>query len=73
MFNQLVTFCKTTFEETGIEPQIIVTDHADNLKLDKIEFEKTKVDLKLNKWLLKTKWLPHFIAFISFIFAFDYC
>ena len=40
---------------------------------DKIEFEKTKVDLKLNKWLLKTKWLPHFIAFISFIFAFDYC
>ena len=36
---------------------------------DKIEFEKTKVDLKLNKWLLKTKWLPHFIAFISFIFA----
>ena len=40
LFNQLVTFCKTTFEETGIEPQIIVTDHADNLKLDKIEFEK---------------------------------
>ena len=36
---------------------------------DKIEFEKTKVDLKLNKWLLKTKWLPHFIAFISFIFV----
>ena len=36
---------------------------------DKIEFEKTKVDLKLNKWLLKTKWLPHFIAFISFLFA----
>ena len=36
---------------------------------DKIEFEKTKVDLKLNKWLLKTKWLPHFIAFIYFIFA----
>ena len=36
---------------------------------DKIEFEKTKVDLKLNKWLLKTKWLPNFIAFIYFIFA----
>ena len=40
---------------------------------DKIEFEKTKVDLKLNKWLLKTKWLPHFIAFISFIFAVYVC
>ena len=36
---------------------------------DKIEFEKTKVDLKLNKWLLKTKWLPHFIAVISFAFT----
>ena len=36
---------------------------------DKIEFEKTKVDLKLNKWLLKTKWLPHFIDLIYFIFA----
>jgi predicted methyltransferase len=36
---------------------------------EKIEFEKSKIDLKLNKWLLKTKWLPHFIAFISFVFA----
>ena len=34
-----------------------------------IDFEKSKIDLELNKWLLKTKWLPHFIAFISFIFA----
>ncbi|MFZ2968447.1 MAG: DUF3732 domain-containing protein [Sulfuricurvum sp.] len=40
LFNQLVSFCKTTFEETGIEPQIIVTDHADNLTLDAdIDFE----------------------------------
>ena len=40
LFNQLVTFCKTTFEETGIEPQIIVTDHADHLKLyNNIDFE----------------------------------
>ena len=36
---------------------------------DKIEFEKTKVDLKLNKWLLKTKWLPHIITIISLLFA----
>lgn len=34
LFNQLVSFCKSTLEETGIEPQIIVTDHADNLTLD---------------------------------------
>ena len=36
---------------------------------ERIDFEKSKVDLNLNKWLLKTKWLPHFIAFISFLFA----
>ncbi|WP_066350255.1 DUF3732 domain-containing protein [Aliarcobacter skirrowii] len=39
IFNQLVFYCKKTFEETGIEPQIIVTDHADHLELDGIEFE----------------------------------
>ena len=40
LFNQLLSFCKTTFEETGIEPQIIVTDHADNLTLDNgVDFE----------------------------------
>ena len=40
IFNQLISFCNVTLKETGLEPQIIVTDHADNLKLDKIEFEK---------------------------------
>lgn len=40
-----------------------------NTEKERIEFEKSKIDLKLNKWLLKTKWLPHFIAFISFLFA----
>lgn len=40
LFNQLVSFCKTTLEETGIEPQIIITDHADHLILDNnIDFE----------------------------------
>jgi hypothetical protein len=33
MYSQLVRFCDETKKETGIEPQIIVTDHADNLKL----------------------------------------
>lgn len=40
IFNQLISFCNITLKETGLEPQIIVTDHADNLKLDEIEFEK---------------------------------
>ena len=34
LFNQLVKFAVQTLEETGIEPQIIITDHADNLELD---------------------------------------
>lgn len=37
-YEQLVTFCKETLEETGIEPQIIITDHADKLKLDNVDF-----------------------------------
>lgn len=39
LYNQMVKFCSDTLKETGIEPQIIITDHADNLKLDNIEFE----------------------------------
>lgn len=40
LFNQLVSFCKTTLKETGIEPQIIITDHADKLELDNgVSFE----------------------------------
>jgi hypothetical protein len=34
MFSAMVKFCQETKEETGIEPQIIVTDHADHLELD---------------------------------------
>lgn len=40
IFNQLVSYCKNTLDETGIEPQIIITDHADHLKLDGIKFEE---------------------------------
>jgi len=40
LYTQLVKFCEETLKETGIEPQIIVTDHADNLKLDgEVTFE----------------------------------
>ena len=39
LFNQLVSFCKTTLEKTGIEPQIIITDHAYKLELDSVDFE----------------------------------
>lgn len=33
MFNKLVEFCEQTQKSTGIMPQIIVTDHADDLTL----------------------------------------
>ena len=33
MFSAMVKYCSDTKEATGIEPQIIVTDHADNLDL----------------------------------------
>lgn len=34
LYNQLVKFCEDTFNETGIKPQIIITDHADHLNLN---------------------------------------
>jgi len=34
IFNQFISYCKSTLKETGIEPQIIITDHADYLILD---------------------------------------
>lgn len=33
LYTELVNYCKDTKEKTGIEPQIIVTDHADKLKI----------------------------------------
>lgn len=39
LFDQLVAFCNSTEEETGIKPQIIITDHADNLDLVNTNFE----------------------------------
>ncbi|NQT58513.1 MAG: DUF3732 domain-containing protein, partial [Bacteroidetes bacterium] len=39
LFNQLISFCNRTEKDTGIIPQIIVTDHADNLKLADVDFE----------------------------------
>ncbi len=46
MFNQFVSYCKNTLVETGIEPQIIITDHADHLNLEEVDFES----------LVKARW-----------------
>jgi len=34
VYAQLLRFCSETYDQTGINPQIIVTDHADNLTLE---------------------------------------
>ena len=39
LYSELVRFCRITLEQTGIEPQIIVTDHADHLNLTEGTFE----------------------------------
>ena len=46
IFNRLVEFCDKTEELTGIKPQVIVTDHADNLELEKGDFK----DFVVAKW-----------------------
>lgn len=40
LYEQLVKHCIETEKRTGIMPQIIVTDHADHLKLKNADFEK---------------------------------
>lgn len=46
IFEQLISFCDKTKEMTNIMPQIIVTDHADNLELENGVFE----DLVVARW-----------------------
>lgn len=48
LFSQLSIYCTETEEEYGFTPQIIVTDHADDLKLsDGTDFEKL---VNQNRW-----------------------
>ncbi len=54
-FSELIDFCDSTEKETGIKPQIIITDHADHLKLDNGKvFEK----------YVRARWRTH--GFIEF-------
>lgn len=48
LFSQLSIYCTETEKENGFSPQIIVTDHADDLKLsDETEFETL---VNSNRW-----------------------
>lgn len=56
LFDQLVWYGEDTFKETGIRPQIIVTDHADKLTLpSQVEFES----------LIRKRWRKPGEGFIS--------
>lgn len=46
LFDQLLKHCDETKQDTGITPQIIVTDHADNLDLTDGDFE----ELVIKRW-----------------------
>lgn len=39
LFDQLVSLCISIEKEVGFKPQIIITDHADNLDLKEVNFE----------------------------------
>ncbi len=55
-FKEIVLFTKETLRLTGMEPQIIITDHADhlNLNLDNIKFEDL---VNGRRWRLKNEGL----------------
>lgn len=50
LYTELVSFCKDTLEQTGIEPQIIVTDHADKLKICNDTTTATFESLVRSRW-----------------------
>lgn len=55
LFSQLSTYCNELEQNNGFSPQIIVTDHADNLILDNgVEFESL---VNGNRW--RTRGLIH--------------
>src|SRR5690606_15200269 len=36
-------------------------------RMTEVEFENLQYEIKINKWLLKTKWLPHVISILAII------
>lgn len=38
-------------------------------KLNDRETEKLELDIKMHKWLLKTRWLPHILALVGIILS----
>lgn len=62
IFNQLNDYCISLNEEFGFSPQIIVTDHVDNLALENGDFETL---VNGNRW--RTKKLMNFDRIYKYI------
>jgi deoxyxylulose-5-phosphate synthase len=76
-YNQSVDICTLTEKgysivENGGWSTFIKKQKEENEKQinkETLEFDNLKTTTALNKWLLKTKWLPHFISIISILFS----
>ena len=53
----------------GINFASLFEDEQNEKKRGNIELQEKIANLKLNSWLLRTKWLPHIISIISILFA----
>lgn len=67
IFNQLNDYCISLNEEFGFSPQIIVTDHVDNLVLENGDFETL---VNGNRW--RTKKLMNFDKVYKYIKSSNY-
>lgn len=62
----LLNRTSNTHEENFVD---IFNKQKEKRNKEIIEAEKLNLDVKLNKWLIKTKWLPHIVAGISIFFS----
>ena len=68
---KLTTLAIEIIENGGWLEYVKVQNDSSSRKAnkEKIDFEISKTNLELNKWFLKTKWLPHIISIISVLFS----
>ena len=67
---EFITKNESTFQfKNNGRVQKVFDDKSKISKKDELEYEKAKIDLRLNKWFLKYKWLPHIITVITFLFT----
>ena len=74
-FLHLTVFGNEVMKKSGWIKYIKDKENNDNeiysnkIKIEKAELENLHSNTLLNKWLIKTKWIPHIISIISIIIA----